>query len=534
MRIKLIYVPRLYTKNKFEYTETHNFTPPLGIAILTSMLKKFNIPVKQDDLDAKIFFDSYKEINKINLKIFDDKNRIEKFIKKPEDAELEEEAEKMLKKTKIEGYDVIGLSLCGQHNFSVIGTSVVLSKLIKEKTGATTIIGGIDKNECMIDFFQLVNFNYIDFVISGKGEEALLNLCFELDKKGEIKLKMENLFYRNMESAKIPPKICIKPWNFFRPDFDGLPLNLYRYNPYEEYKDLESSFKTNLKVLMLPYTFTFGCTNKCAFCSEYKCGFFCKRVPEVVEDLEFLKKKYKTKYFFFLVNNINPLYEYATKFVDEIIKKDLDIMWTACAHIGRLDKKLLYKFKSAGAVRLIYGLETASNRLLKYISKGFTREKAAKILKISHELGIWNEIELIAGLPFERDEDINSTVDFISQNREYINFCHPNKFMLKDSLFLKFPERFGLTNIKKITHSYYPHRFDEVNGLKWEEKIIQIEGSMKKLNEAISKNILSKGLRYYRPNSNVPFLLYFYTVLKYKKEVEKIIHFRELRKELNK
>ncbi len=525
VKVKLIYVPRYYSGGKFGfgYSRSHTFTPPLGISILTSLLKKFDIYVKQDDLDARIFFNNPE--TREDLKVFDDKARIEAFLDTAYDSELERRAEKMLEKTEIKGYDLIGLSLCGQHNFSVIGTCVVLAKLIKEKTGAKIIVGGVDKNECMIEFSKLVDFDYIDFVVSSKGEEALLNICLELENTGEVDLKMDNLFYVGMKDADKKPKINIQPWNdLLKPDFDGLPLDLYRYNPYEEYEDLNPSFETNLRILMLPYAFTYGCPNNCAFCSEYENNFTYKKIQDVIEDLKFLKERYNTKYFFFLVNNINPWYNYAEELADEIVNQDLDIMWTACANFSNMDKNLLHKFKLSGAVRLIYGLETASNKLLKYVLKGFTREKARKMLEISDKFGIWNEIEMISGLPFERTDDIKTSKDFISQNKDYINSCHLNKFMLKKSLFLKFPERFGLTNTSRISRPFYFYRFDEINGLKWAEKVKQIEDSYNELHTVINNEFHSKGWKYYRPSSNFPFLLYFYAVIGNKDEVESIVY----------
>lgn len=510
-------------RNKYGYTVNYPHAIPLGIAILTSVLRTHDYKVEQDDLDAKVYFDNKKvnkESKKTNLAPFDDRKRITNYINTGYDPILEEEGEKILKKTNFKNFDVIGLSLCGQHNFSVNGLCFIISKILKEKTGANIVVGGLDTSDCIFRFEDFIKYKYIDFVIPGHGEDPLLNLCYSLENDCVEKTELSRVFYKNKKHSDNPDKYKFVPYIPFKPDFDGLPLNLYRYNPFDEFSELDSSLKSNLRILMLPYSYTFGCTNKCAFCAEYKCGFACKKISEVVSDLEELIKKYKTKYFFFLVNNINPFYKYAKEFAEEILKNDLEMNWAACAHFGRLDKKLLQKLKNAGAIRFIFGLESGSNRLLKFIRKGFTSQQAQKILRLSDKLGIWNEIELIAGLPHENERDIELTINFIKTNRKYINYCYTNEFILKDCLFLKFPEKFGIMNIQEKNDDEFPRRFDEKNGLKWEEKKKQIHRSMKKLNQTIETEIFQrKEFRYYHPSYNVQLLFYLHSMFKNKNEL---------------
>ena len=66
-------------------------------------------------------------------------------------------------------------------------------------------------------------------------------------------------------------------------------------------------------------------------------------------------------------------------------------------------------------------MESASLKLRKLVNKDISIADVEQILKWSHEAGIYNAIEIIAGLPHEEDEDIEATVEFLKRNRQYID-----------------------------------------------------------------------------------------------------------------
>jgi radical SAM superfamily enzyme YgiQ (UPF0313 family) len=541
MRIKLIYMPRLYEFGRPTYPSGRPNFPPLGIATLSSLLKKHGHKVKQDDLDVRVHNHNNKSNNPINLRMFDDINRILKFIKLGHDPEWEKEAEKILKFTTYKEFDLIGLSQVGELNFSVIGMTLAMSKIIKEKTGATIVTGGIDWGH-PLDVEKYLECDYIDYVVLCEGEEPLLQLCDSIEKDKVEERNLERVYYRG-KKPRGSSTLQLKIENFFKPDFTGLPLELYKYNPAKDEPELEEEYlKSGLEILVLPYLFVKGCEFGCAFCGE-SVNRHClrKNIDEVVSDLKDLSEKYKTKYFFFLNTNINPTYRYAEEFADEVIKNDLNILWSSCANLGAVDKKLLYKLREAGAVRLIWGIESGSQKMLSYVRKSLIIDSAIKKLKLSHKIGIWNEIEVIAGMPHETENDIDLTVKFIEENYEHINYCHPNKFILKESFMLLHPEEFGICNIrgpnirglidekgriKKFSGYHYAvRRFDEKEGLRWKEKMKQIDHSFERISRALRKMLETKGgLRIYHPNFNLPALFYLYSVLKNKKDIESIIH----------
>ncbi len=491
MKIKLLHIPR-YDINPFlENVKGHpnhptiHFLPPLGIATLTAFLKKNGIFVSQDDLMIKCFYHNLvtkDENKKIDLKVFSDAERLNKFVKSGYDSLLESEGMKILKLTQCDGFDIFGFSIYETTNPSPTGVALVLGKLLRDKYGAKIIVGGEIPKETLR---FMLKTGWVDYGILGNAEIKLFNFCemvergveiekvpgvFYIDRKGEMKYNQTS---DEAERRQFPIK----------PDFTGLPMELYK--PKINYK-FDSEWYED-RILVLPYLFVRGCTYKCAFCS-YALGNVILKDPEMVSrELLELSKKYNTKYFFFINTNINPTYKYANDIADKLIKYDVNILWSDCATFHNIDEKLLRKLKEAGATKLVFGLESASPAVLKYVNKPISVDKSKKILRVSNRIGIWNELEIICGFPYEKEEDIEKTIKFLLENKNYIQAIHVSKFRA-DGMIREHPKKFGIT-LHKMEES--SHRighfipFDEIYGMSWNEKIKQINRFYLKIMEAM-------------------------------------------------
>ena len=146
--------------------------------------------------------------------------------------------------------------------------------------------------------------------------------------------------------------------------------------------------------------------------------------------------------------------------------------------------ELLDLLKSSGCIKLVFGLETASERLQKRVNKITNLEHAEKIIKHCYEIGIWVDITLMCGLPYETHQDIYETLLFIRKNYKYLRGINLNKFMMKLNEFYYNPKKHGLI-LKKVNNEDAPIGFDEVNGMKWEEKLVYTEEVYKDIINAL-------------------------------------------------
>jgi len=221
--------------------------------------------------------------------------------------------------------------------------------------------------------------------------------------------------------------------------------------------------------------------------------------PKVVPYLRELKQRYNPTGFFFLSDTINISKRYIDALCNEIISNKLEVLWSDCARVDYLDRDLIFKLRRAGCIRLIYGIETASPRMLEYINKNVDLERLEKVLKWTDEAGIWTGLEIICGLPHEREEDINSTILFLNKNRKYINRIYYNVFDLKNrSKLFQDPVRYNIKNITGLyqypkddesmfNRDYIHFGFDEIGGLNWKDKEKQMLYSYNKVVKEIGE-----------------------------------------------
>lgn len=444
MKVKLLVAPHYFY---------NAFMPPLGIGIVSAALKKHNIQHDIDDLYVRLYHALRSGM--ININVFLDHKKVDDFISGINVTEIECETNKIMKLTNFSGYEYV----CFSRHFpplNRIGSEVIIAcliKRIKEKYNPVIIANFGLKNykEAKLIDFQTSNIDvFIDFL---KNKELLA--------EGE---------YKRHE------------YIFLKPDFTNLPLDLYRYNtntlisefihpilPGGRIESIKSACKVR-GIYLLPYLFIDGCSNKCIFCEfSGRHGVKVKKYDDIIQDIESLSAEYRTKNFIFLNCNINPTKKIAIEFADRIIKSNVNIRFTDCANFNNLDEEVLTKLKEAGAVRLVFGFESASLKALKYINKVTKLSHALNMLKICYKLGIWAEIDLLIGLPFENSEDIILTLNFIRENYKYIRGVNLNRFILKRaSLLYKFSKQYKITNI--IPDSNYNYSYDEAGGLKWEIK----------------------------------------------------------------
>jgi hypothetical protein len=498
MKLKLLFTPRFeYDYNRNEIVRPTIF-PPLGIATLTGFLREHNFHVDQDDLSIKVDYHNQNTRNseKIDLSLFNDEKRIKNFLEKKHDSLLEEEGKKILELTDCRGFDIFGFSSLPDENISIVGIIAVLAKLIKDKFESTTIINSqMGEKETRNEILSsgLIDYEILSSRVYSIAEINLLEFCKNYDKGKDVRNVRGIRYYENKEIKETSSHYRNEEKSIFtRPNFDGLPLKLYKRRL--EIPDI-GLFS---EIFFLPYFFVRGCSNKCAFCMYSLEPLFALNDPEkIVEDLVFLSEKYRTHFFYFLNTEINPSYPYAEELTKKFIKNDLNIFWTDCATFNNMDKKLLKRLKEAGAARLVFGLETASPRMLSYLHKSFIIDKAEKIIKETHHQKILVQLDIIIGFPYETEKDINRTIAFLKRNKKYITDLNLSKFYL-DGRLLEFPEMFDIKILerKKGYKDWASRPFDEIKGLRWKERLKLTQRCFEKYEE-FEKKYLRRTLNPY-------------------------------------
>lgn len=433
---------------------------PYGMGILAAFLRKNGYYVEQEDLSVKInrynYSSSVPSYLPKNFSILDD--RID-FLLRPSgiNDRISHYADKILDSMQIKRFNLIGFSIFSHYYFYF---ALMLSKRIKEKINIPIVWGGPFIN--LFGKLYPEAFNFVDYMVAGDGNISLLKLIHYLEGRINIS-EVPNLSYRSSGDVVTNHQAAQPLADMPMPDFSDLPFKLY-----DSFHD-PSLLRTDTR---LPYQVSRGCTNRCSFCNfidnSKKLEF--KSYEKVVTELRQMKERYNNKRFYFCDEAINNSYEYLGGLCDVLIRNRLNIDWIVYAKIIGLDRHILEKMKKAGCSRLILGIESGSDRILKMMNKGFTSEQASKVLRWSSEAGIKNMAYFMAGYPYETQEDVNLTSKFIRENKKYYHATHISVFVLTHAsdIYRNF-EKYGLTNLSP-TPDRFILTFDESGGLKWEQK----------------------------------------------------------------
>ena len=262
--------------------------------------------------------------------------------------------------------------------------------------GILTVMGGPHVTFCALD--TMAAFPELDFIVSGEGEETIVELAKELDNGGDWS-QVKGLIYRNGS------RICSTEIRKFLIEMDSLPLPSRHLLPLGRYRALGMpiSMATNR-----------GCPFKCIFCVGRKMGGAKVRYRDprrVVDELEYLSELN-----FHQINIADDLFTANTRHClavcNEIIERGLKIKWTSFARVDTVSMEVLSRMKEAGCDAVSFGVETSNPGILKTIKKGITIEQVLAAVNMCNDAGITPHASFILGLPGETPETLKETIDF--------------------------------------------------------------------------------------------------------------------------
>lgn len=333
---------------------------------------------------------------------------------------------------------LVGISITAT---SQIIPGFTLARLIKKEAPDTHITVGGSIFTKLIDIIPKVAdrlFTLVDSFILFEGEYPLLRLIEELEGKRDFKA-VPNMVYRKNGHTYINEPFYIEdPKELPTPDYDGFPLRLY-----------------HTPSLVLPLQTSRGCYwRRCAFCNLHldHLTYRPRPIDKVMEDISTLKKKYGSKFFFFSDEAVPiPTLE---KISERVIEEGIDIKWTGGIRFEKsLTKDLLGKMSEAGCLKLVFGLESFSQRVLDLMGKGTSTRDIRRIVNDCLDTGIALHLYIIIGFPTETEEEAKETFLFVMENERLLNSagfsCLPCLFDLqKGTPIMKSPEKYGLKEIK--------------------------------------------------------------------------------------
>lgn len=296
--------------------------------------------------------------------------------------------------------DMIGISLRNLDNLTY-PTSISYLKEVEEvigicrqSTSSHLLIGGSGYSLAPKELLQ--HFN-VDVGVVGEGEKVFVELVKHLEKGVPISpsphlLIKEKPFPPLTEGARVSP--------IQSPD----------RSLFETHRYLEEGGMGNIQTKR-------GCPFSCIYCTypllEGK-RVRLRKTEDVVGEIEHLVEE-GVDYLYFVDDIFNYPPSFAEALCREMVRRKVDVKWSAFINPSFLNETLLQRMKEAGCDGIEFGTDSGSPQMLESYRKSFTREDIIQASEICSKLKVNQCHYLLFGGPGEDEETIEESFRLMDQ-----------------------------------------------------------------------------------------------------------------------
>ena len=291
-----------------------------------------------------------------------------------------------------------------------------LANAVKERYSIPVVVGGLLAD---LHFNFLLLKKTVDFCVIGEGEDTAVDLLRNLNSPDRVK----GLAYlRDGEIVTTPQRELIKDLDTLpMPNFDMWDMSIYlgknlwaddETTSYEE-------FGVNLPSpdLLTPNISMFsgrGCPFKCRFCSRSYQTVRYKSVDRIIEEIVFLKKRFGVR----AVHFYDEILVFKKEHVLELCRriKDMGVYWDGQARVNTVNRDILRQMRDANCYSIGLGLESGSDRILRAMNKGITRDQIISVLNAAKDAGMHLKLQFMCGYPGETAQDLDKTISLVKES----------------------------------------------------------------------------------------------------------------------
>ena len=169
-----------------------------------------------------------------------------------------------------------------------------------------------------------------------------------------------------------------------------------------------------------------GCPYDCIYCvaqSYYGRKIRMRKVPKIVDEIEYLGEKYGVRDFFFWSESFTIIKAAIKELCREILRRNLKVRWVCNSRVDNIDRELLELMKKAGCWMISYGIESGEQAILDAIKKDITLDQIREAVYLTRRIGFQIAGHFVLGLPGETAQTLQKTYDFAcSLDLDYAQF----------------------------------------------------------------------------------------------------------------
>jgi radical SAM superfamily enzyme YgiQ (UPF0313 family) len=326
-------------------------------------------------------------------------------------------------------------------NFSSLKNDISIANIIKEKTGAVSVIVGPPSSQFHHEIVEMG----IDIVARFEFEETLSEIASAIENKDDLD-DIKGITFRRDDKIVYNTNREFTTSEFL----DELP---FISKIYKKHLKIEDYFLSHSLYPVIQIFTGRGCPNYCTFCSwpETLMGrkYRIRSIKNVVDEFEYIKKELpQVKEIFIEDDSFTIDKNRIMEFCDELLERNINLTWS-CQSRAELDYKTMKKMKEAGCRLLDVGYESGSDEILKNIRKGVTVKQLRKFTSNAKKAGLKILADFVIGFPGESIETIAETNQFIKEIKpdilqvavatpipgtKFYKYCKDSEYLLSDNL----------------------------------------------------------------------------------------------------
>ncbi len=309
--------------------------------------------------------------------------------------------QKMMKKILQDKPDLIAFSVTSNN----IEWAYSVAEEIKKHANVLTVFGGI---QATLIPEAIMSKGFVDFVIAGEGEIALLNLVETLGRGGSFDSINNLWFKKNGQIHQNPVGALVSDLDKIPfSDKELLPVNINYRGPY--------SIMTGRRCVG-------GCTYCCVpFVKRMYSGkgdFLRRRSPEnVIAELIQAKKKYDIRRVIFE----DDLFTYDKQWLktfSEAYHREIGLPSLLCTHPNYLDEEVIGFLKKVNCKMVEIGVQSLNEEMRSdVLNRHYTNAVLIRALTLLKENDIVSTVDNIINLPGETREDLEKMLTFYNEIR---------------------------------------------------------------------------------------------------------------------
>jgi len=258
----------------------------------------------------------------------------------------------------------------------------------------------------------------LKFVIVREGEKSLYQLCKgdDFENISSLCWKQDSVIHENKSSSSDTLS------DFPYPKYDKYKLHLY------EQPDTIGILTSR------------GCPYACAFCQQSSLlgkRWRGRNPDDVIDEVRYWKEQGKKK--IHIIDDNFALDRHRLLQISRLVVREsldgIEYVIVGGIRIDQTDEEILLALKQMGVKVIPFGVESGSDKILKFIKKGFTIEQANRVIGLATSMDFDVKLFFIIGLPIETVADVQTSFDLALKypiyNARFFNFIpYPDTYLM--------------------------------------------------------------------------------------------------------